>query len=194
MASKVFRTGTKQIFLPSHIITLLRPRENQPPNFASFKVPLKFNKLDLRDYLLHAYNVPVLGVRSQLTQRRPRRSKMHHRIYRPPPVKTMTVELQKPFAWPEVPADLTAWNSPHNEKRQQVTEKNDKWQKQAEKKGTFPLRDEFGTDSARMQLRKEAKRLLEEGNWENGKTLDPKFAQVQNKKKDVPEGKTENQG
>ncbi|KAI4870051.1 hypothetical protein F4820DRAFT_404960 [Hypoxylon rubiginosum] len=189
MASRVFRTGTKQVFLPSHIITLLRPREKQPPNFASFKVPLTFNKLDLRDYLLHAYNVPVLGVRSQLTQRRPRRSKMHHRIYRPPPVKTMTVELHRPFAWPEVPEDLTAWNTPHLEKRRQVTEENEKLQKRSEKKSTFPLRDELGADEERVQLRKEAKRLLEEGNWENGKTLDPKFTQ-QKKKKGSPEGET----
>ncbi|KAI1769492.1 hypothetical protein GGR53DRAFT_1772 [Hypoxylon sp. FL1150] len=178
MASKLFRTGTKQVFLPDHVVTLLRPRENQPPNFASFKVPLTFNKFDLRDYLLHAYDVPVRGVRSQLTQRRPRRSRVHHRIYRPPPIKTMTVELHKPFAWPAEPApeDREAWNPKHLERRHQVTEANEKWQEGARKKGTFPLREETGADEDRISLRKEAKRLLEERNWENGKTLDPKFA------------------
>ncbi|KAI1776869.1 hypothetical protein F4818DRAFT_440264 [Hypoxylon cercidicola] len=187
MASKLFRTGTKQVFLPDHMITFLRPRDNQPPNFASFKVPLTFNKLDLRDYLLHAYNVPVLGVRSHLTQRRPRRSKMHHRIYRPPPVKTMTVELRSPFAWPAAPEDLSAWNQPHLEKRRQVMDEKEKWQKKAQTKGTMPLREELGAQPDRLLLRKEAKRLLEEGNWENGKTLDPKFTQG---KKSTRDGKT----
>lgn len=152
-------------------------------------MPLTFNKFDIRDYLLHAYNVPVLGVRSQLTQRRPRRSKMHHRIYRPPPVKTMTVELHQPFAWPDAPEDLEAWNPKHLERRHQVSEENEKRQEKARKKGTFPLRDETGADEERISLRKEAKRLLEERNWENGKTLDPKFAQQA--KKSTPKGETE---
>ncbi|OTA96152.1 hypothetical protein M434DRAFT_153109 [Hypoxylon sp. CO27-5] len=185
MASKLFRTGTKQVFLPDHTIAFLRPRDNQPPNFASFRVPLTFNKLDIRDYLLHAYNVPVLGVRSQLTQRRPRRSKMHHRIYRPPPVKTMTVELQQPFAWPKVPEDLGAWNSPQLEKRHNEMEKQKKMQKQAQKTGNLPLRDEVGSTSSRIAIRKEAQRLLKEGKWENDRKLDPKFAKGKDNAADV---------
>ncbi|KAI0840935.1 hypothetical protein F5Y06DRAFT_294206 [Hypoxylon sp. FL0890] len=175
MASKLFRTGTKKVFLPDHKIAFLRPRENQPPNFASFRVPLTFNKLDIRDYLLHAYNVPVLGVRSQLTQRRPRQSKLHQRIYRPPPVKTMTVELQKPFAWPKEPEDLEPWNLPHLEKRYKAMDQQKKWREGVEEKGTFPLRDEGGAGIEKIELRKEAQRLLKEGKWENGRKLDPKF-------------------
>lgn len=163
--------------MPDHTITLLRNRENQPPNFASFRVPLTFNKLDIRDYLLHAYNVPVLGVRSQLTQRRPRRSKMHHRIYRPPPVKTMTVELHKPFAWPKPPEDLTAWNSPQLEKRHEEMEKQKKWQKKSQTKGTLPLREELGATAERISLREEARRILKEGTWSNDRRLDPKFTE-----------------
>ncbi|KAI0387703.1 hypothetical protein F5Y04DRAFT_10057 [Hypomontagnella monticulosa] len=177
MASKLFRTGTKQVFLPDHTITFLRSRESQPPNFASFRVPLTFNKLDLRDYLLHAYNVPVLAVRSHITQRLPRRSKMHHRIYRPPPVKTMTVELHQPFAWPEPPKDLSPWNPPQLEKRHKESERQKEWQKIVEKKSTLPMRYEMGATTDRVSLRNEAKRLLKEGNWDNDRTLDPKFTE-----------------
>ncbi|KAI1409657.1 hypothetical protein F5Y13DRAFT_89841 [Hypoxylon sp. FL1857] len=176
MASKLFRTGTKQVFLPDHTIAFLRPRDNnQPPNFASFRVPLSFNKLDMRDYLLHAYNTPVLGVRSQLTQRRPQRSKVHHRIYRPPPIKTMTVELLKPFVWPKEPEDLAAWNPPQMAKRYEQKDKQEKYQQEAQEKGTFPLREQVGSTSERRSLRKEAQRLLNEGKWDNDRKLDPKF-------------------
>ncbi|OTB19943.1 hypothetical protein K445DRAFT_153638 [Daldinia sp. EC12] len=177
MATKYFRIGKKQVFLPDHTIAFLRPREKQPPNFASFRVPLTFNKLDIRDYLLHAYNVPVLGVRSQLTQRRPRQSKMHHRIYRPPPVKTMTVELHQPFVWPEAPKDLSPWNPPSMEKRYKSMERREKWQKDTQKTGMIPLRDEQPTPEPRLALKEEAKRLLRDGNWENYRNLDPKFTE-----------------
>ncbi|KAI1470726.1 uncharacterized protein F4812DRAFT_276301 [Daldinia caldariorum] len=177
MATKYFRIGKKQVFLPDQTIAFIRPRENQPPNFATFRVPLTFNKLDFRDYLLHAYNVPVLGVRSQLTQRRPRQSKMHHRIYRPPPVKTMTVELHQPFVWPEPPEDKSPWNPPMLEKRYQHKEMQEKWQKEAQKTGKFPLRDEQPKMESSLALREEAKRLLKDGNWENHRNLDPKFTE-----------------
>ena len=36
------------------MLTLLRT-PNSPPNFATFLVPLNLNKLDMRDYLFHAY-------------------------------------------------------------------------------------------------------------------------------------------
>ncbi|KAL7627526.1 mitochondrial 54S ribosomal protein YmL41 [Parahypoxylon ruwenzoriense] len=177
MVVSPFRIGTKRVFLPHHMITFLRPRGNQPPHFAIFKVPLKFNKLDLRDYLLHAYNVPVTGVRSQLRQQRPRRSKVHGRIYRPPPVKTMTVELTKAFVWPERPADVSAWNTPQLVKQHKSRTNNEKWHRKLQKKGTIPLRDEMGASFERKSLRKEAKRLLAEGGWKNDRVSDVRFTE-----------------
>ncbi|KAI1097761.1 hypothetical protein F4804DRAFT_351184 [Jackrogersella minutella] len=184
MASKMFRKGTKQVFLPDHTIAFLRPRENQPPNFATFRVPLTFNKLDLRDYLLHAYNVPVLGVRSQLSQRLPRRSKMHGRIYRPPPVKTMTAQLRQPFVFPKEPEDKAPWNPPQMAARMKLHETREKMQKKAQKAGTFPMRDELPPEPERKQLRKEAQKFLLEGGWDNERTLDPKFTQGRKKDED----------
>ncbi|KAI1244433.1 hypothetical protein MGN70_014305 [Eutypa lata] len=178
-ASRVMRTGKKQVFLPDHMITFLRPKDttNQPPNFATFKVPLTFNKLDLRDYLRHAYDVATLGVRSQLRQQRPRRSRLRGgRVYRPPPIKTMTVELAKPFVWPEAPEDKTPWVSERQARSQETPEKREARQRLMQKTGKMPLRDEMKMPKGRVSLQEEAKRLLKEGRWSNGRALDPKFA------------------
>lgn len=160
------------------MITFLRPRNNLPPNFASFKVPLRFNKLDLRDYLLHAYDVGTLAVRSQLRQQRPRRSKVHGRVYRPPPIKTMTVELAKPFVWPARPDDRSPWVSEREARRDQSARVQEGWRRKIQKTGKMPLRDHLPTPTARVNMQAEAKRLLREGGWRNEKKLDPKFEQT----------------
>ncbi|KAI0171858.1 hypothetical protein GGR52DRAFT_444711 [Hypoxylon sp. FL1284] len=175
MASKLFRTGKKKVYLPQAVITLLRPRESQPANFATFKVPLRFNKLDLRDYLQHAYNVGVLGVRAQVTQREPREMRQHWRKYRPQPIKTMTVELRRPFTWPAVPEDLTPWSPPHLAKRDKTEKENKKMGDDLSRSGYMSLRDERPVDEGRRQLRTDAKEVLAQGRWENGKTPDPRF-------------------
>ncbi|KAJ2993173.1 hypothetical protein NUW58_g1922 [Xylaria curta] len=193
---KTFRTGTKQVFLtkqrrcqldwanglpisqirPSHMITFLAPRANQPPTFATFKVPLTFNKFDLRDYLFHAYRTPVLGVRSQLRQQRVRRSKVHGRIYRPPPIKTMTVQLTQPFVWPRVPTDIKPWKKPSAAKMKAQEKRNHTYQSRISKTGFMPLRDEMKESQSRKDLKKEAKRLLKDGEWTNNRELDPRFS------------------
>ncbi|KAI5919914.1 hypothetical protein F4810DRAFT_465392 [Camillea tinctor] len=174
-AARNFRLGMKQLFLPDHMITFLRPSPTQPAQFATFKVPLRFNKLDLRDYLYHAYNVSVLAVRSHLRQQRVRRSKFHHRIYRPPPIKTMTVELTSPFVWPKRPDDLSAWNSAHAERSEKFSKKQRELQRQMQKYGKMPMYAEMPVEKSRIDLRKEAERLLKEGGWNNDRTLDPRF-------------------
>ncbi|KAI1485772.1 hypothetical protein F5X96DRAFT_674312 [Biscogniauxia mediterranea] len=170
-----FRIGMKKLFLPDHMITFLRPPANQPAQFATFKVPLRFNKLDLRDYLFHAYNVSVLGVRSHLKQQRVRRSKFHHRIYRPPPIKTMTVELTSPFVWPKQPADKSPWNSAHAERSDKLDKKSRALARKMERLGRRPLYAELPPEKGTIRLRQEAKRLLREGGWKNDRTLDPRF-------------------
>ncbi|TAQ88787.1 hypothetical protein B7494_g2883 [Chlorociboria aeruginascens] len=109
------RLGRKQVFLPNFVLTLLRT-PNLPSTFASFIVPLKLNKLDLRDYLYNCYGIQVLGVRSyiqiqKLTQDKPsaRRPKPR-KWFRPRSIKKMTVEMELPFAWPEEPKDFDQWD------------------------------------------------------------------------------------
>ncbi|KAI2624732.1 hypothetical protein GGS21DRAFT_314874 [Xylaria nigripes] len=173
--ARTFRTGTKKVFLPSHMVTFLAPKDNQLPTFARFRVPLTFNKFDLRDYLLHVYRTPVLGVRSQLRQQPIRRSKMRARVYRPPPIKTMTVELTKPFVWPRVPIDPKPWRSPAAKNMQASATREAGRRKRLEKTGFMPLQDEKESSPGRKELREEAQRLLKEGGWSNKRELDVRF-------------------
>ncbi|KAI1187203.1 hypothetical protein F5B17DRAFT_334117 [Nemania serpens] len=179
--AKTFRTGTKQVFLPRHIVTLLAPRTNQPPTFATFEVPLTFNKLDLRDYLLHAYKTPVLAVRSHLKQQAVTR--LHGRVYRPPPIKTMTVELTQPFVWPRLPTDIKPWKKPEIARAKANEDRHEKYQKMVQKTGLMPLRDELPAEHERKELKKEAKRLLKEGGWTNKRPLDVRFSDSGKEKK-----------
>ncbi|KAI1817824.1 hypothetical protein GGS20DRAFT_456818 [Poronia punctata] len=175
-AGKAFRIGLKQVFLPAHRITFLAPGKTTPPNFATFKVPLTFNKFDIRDYLLHVYRTPVLAVRSQLRAQRVRKSKVHGRIYRPPPIKTMTVELAQPFGWPRVPTDFKPWRSATSKKIMESQKRQRQSEAGVQKTGYMPLRDEVKQDDARKSLKKEAQRLLKVGGWENKRQLDPRFS------------------
>ncbi|KAL1646884.1 mitochondrial 54S ribosomal protein YmL41 [Diplodia intermedia] len=109
-----FRPGQKPVYLPDFTLTLLRT-PFLPPTFAKFIVPLKLNKLDMRDYLWHAYGVRCTRVRSFVQQQKirqddpSRKRAMPRRWYRGPSIKKMTVEMDKPFAWPEEPEDWTPY-------------------------------------------------------------------------------------
>ncbi|MCJ1245478.1 hypothetical protein MMC30_002682 [Trapelia coarctata] len=118
--------GRKPIYLPNFTLTLLRT-PFLPPSFASFITPLSLNKLDLKDYLYHAYNVPVLSIRSYIQQQRVLQDKPGARVprarrwYRARSVKKMTVEMGRKedgkggigggeFVWPEEEEDLEPWD------------------------------------------------------------------------------------
>jgi len=99
---------------PSFKLSLMRT-PHLPPDVAQFVVPLSINKLDLRDYLHNAYNIEVLNVRSFITQQRIERHKpgfQTSRYYRPKSIKKMTVQLLKPFLYPEEPQDLSPYATP----------------------------------------------------------------------------------
>ncbi|KAI1461360.1 hypothetical protein F4805DRAFT_279781 [Annulohypoxylon moriforme] len=168
-----FRIGTNKLFLPKFAIALLR-KGGQRPNFATFKVPLRFNKFDIRDYLLHAYNIAVLNVRSQLKPRPPIRMR-NRRIIRPSPVKIMTVEMRQPFVWPERPADQTPWVPKEKELQDKATKNRHNPSKEIRKTGTLSLRDERKPTTEKTGLRKAAQKLLKDGSWKNETELDPKF-------------------
>ncbi|MCJ1472422.1 hypothetical protein MMC13_001070 [Lambiella insularis] len=152
---------------PNFTITLLRT-PHLPPTMASFLVPLNLNKLDLKDYLYHVYNVPVLSVRSFIQQQRVRQDKpdaklpKSRRWYRPRSVKKMTVEMGVadlgegatggPFVWPEEEKDLEAWDKTAWDAAQKTQEaENEKF---GPKKGQLPRGD-------RQTMAEQAKALLE---------------------------------
>ncbi|KAF9888708.1 54S ribosomal protein L23, mitochondrial [Aspergillus nanangensis] len=103
----------KQVYLPDFTIALIRT-PFLPPRYASFYVPLNFNKLDMRDYLQRLYNVDVLAVRSfveqqNVTRLRPLGKFGYGKLRRPVSKKKMTVEMKQPFVWPENPTDMAPW-------------------------------------------------------------------------------------
>jgi large subunit ribosomal protein L23 len=108
---------------PNFVLTLLRT-PNNPPNFATFLVPLSLNKLDLRDYLFHAYGIRVHGVRSYIQMQKIQQDKpgskrpKPRKWFRPKSIKKMMVEMERPFVWPEEPKELDAYvNIPMRLKR-----------------------------------------------------------------------------
>jgi len=150
--------GAYQPARPNFTLTFLRSRK-QTPHFASFIVPLWFNKLDIRDYLFHVYNVRILSVRSYVklspvTSGDPSSPRpAYNRWRRPISQKRMTVELEQPFVWPEEPQDLGAWN------QQQHMESERESREYGETIG--PTRDTYVDKTRRERMREQAKALLE---------------------------------
>jgi len=162
-----FRVGLKSVYLPKHVITFIRPKNpRQPPNLATFIVPLRFNKLDLRDYLWHAYGVEVTSVRSFINQRPPeRRNNGTGAWYRPQSQKMMIVELVKPFVWPKALGEedaetLEKFDYDIHHKMQQAREKNIEWQ-QERQKGGIPERNPWQMEHEEVKgLVEQAKELV----------------------------------
>ncbi|KAK0636947.1 hypothetical protein B0T17DRAFT_651622 [Bombardia bombarda] len=155
-----FRVGAKKLYLPNHVITFIRPKPQQPANLATFVVPLKFNKLDLRDYLFHAYGVRV-------NARKNERGKW----YRPQSQKMMIAELVEPFAWPEAPGpNDPALKAFDNETFQKVKQTRDDnavlrahWAR-----GDIPLRNTAKQTAVRKDLKRQAAALAAgEETWGN---------------------------
>jgi large subunit ribosomal protein L23 len=147
-------------------LTLLRT-PNLPPTFASFLVPLKLNKLDLRDYLWNCYGIPVSSVRSyiqlqKIEQGKPGARRPTPRKWtRPKSIKKMTVEMDSPFVWPEVP-DLEKWDKETHDAAQK---------EQEEQQKQFMPRARQEPTKERASMAEQARALLQ-GNdtWRTGNT------------------------
>jgi large subunit ribosomal protein L23 len=143
---------------------------------AKFLVPLDLNKLDLKDYLYHAYNIPVLAVRSYITQQKIRQGKMSDKWFkqrqwsRPRAIKHMIVEMKDPFVWPEETRDLQEWDQKSFKGAQEAQEQ-------------YSLERQLQQRAVRTDqrtLREQAQALLEgrekwKPSWE---TFKPKTGQV----------------
>jgi large subunit ribosomal protein L23 len=102
---------------PKFTVALVRST-NLSPYHARFLVPLDFSKYDLRDYLYHAYSVKCFNIRSYVKQMPVRDTREQPRHwFRGDSKKYMTVEMEQPFVWPEIP-DLEAWGKKEREKEQ----------------------------------------------------------------------------
>ncbi|VBB83910.1 Putative mitochondrial LSU ribosomal protein L23 precursor [Podospora comata] len=154
------RFGEKQLFLPNHVVALLRPKPKQSPHLATFAVPLQFNKLDLRDYLHHAYGVETTAIRSFINQPKPERKNKTGPWYRPRAQKMMIAELVKPFVWPEPVKDeeaLKPWDHAMYQKLQKDRRAQEKKQKDPKK---VPLRNKFAVPDDVKSVSQQARELL----------------------------------
>lgn len=156
--------GKKEVFMPNFVLTLIRTPK-LPPTFASFIVPLNLNKFDIRDYLFHAYKVRVLAVRSYIQQSKIRQDKpgaikpKARRWFRPKARKLMTVEMERPFVWPDEPEDFKAWD----QKTHRLVEE---YQEEAGKR-MDPRQAKMEADPERESIAVQAKRILRgEDPWE----------------------------
>lgn len=173
MAAPSFRVGSKELFLSithsqtlsPYILTLYSPnahitllRSSYGPQFAKFRVPLFFSKLDLRDYLWHVYRVEIIAVRSYVKQQRVQAQSLPgkpaiRRWHRPIAHKHMTVQLVRPFVWPEEPEDFKEWDQDNLKASEEEQEK------MREAQG--PQKDTIINDERRTRMREQAKLLLE---------------------------------
>lgn len=183
-----FRIGGKQVFLPTAVVALVPPRNGRPSNFATFHVPLRFNKLDLRDYLYNCYNVEVLSVRSFIQQSKLELTKMKSdgkpgrtQTKRPESKKFMMVELVKPFVFPSKPADLSPWD---HEQYNAVVNEHKSMEKNANMQRTGALKlsspSAFPVSTSRVLQAQQALALRKGGvKWENNAKLDDKWREVE---------------
>ncbi|KAF6842162.1 ribosomal protein L23 [Colletotrichum plurivorum] len=170
-----FKLGRKRVFFPEHVITFIRT-DKQPPNWATFHVPLRWNKFDLRDYLWNLYGVDSVNVRSWLKQKPvTRKGSGAGSYYRPLPDKYMTAELTTPFVWPEPPSDLEPWSNQLWETREEIREQQETMQTERSR-GNLPYPSKQPMDAQRRFLRDEAEALLKgEKKWEGHVQLDSKW-------------------
>jgi large subunit ribosomal protein L23 len=117
------RLHTNTRHSPKFTIALKRSTKLSPYH-ARFLVPLDFSKYDLRDYLYHAYNVKCFNIRSyvKLMPVRDTREQPRH-YFRAESKKYMTVEMEEPFVWPELP-NLEPWGVTERKKEEKDAIKN----------------------------------------------------------------------
>lgn len=172
---------------PNHVISLVR-RETDPADWATFRVPLYFSKFDIRDYLYNLYNVETTGVRSWV--RRPTAPTKNNagRYVRPPAEKYMTVEMTKPFVWPEAPVDLSPWDAGLYNMREKMM-KQEEEKRATQYKGGIPMASDNKLSYEEKKYRQLAADLLNGKKWTNGRTLDEKWdATKKTARESRPEG------
>lgn len=167
-------------YRPNHVIAFIRPKPKQPPNLATFVVPLEFNKLDLRDYLYHAYNVEVNAVRSFINQPAPRRKDgATGKWYRPRSQKMMIAELVKPFVWPDPPAEDQRDKFDYDMFKRMEKAREDQIKRQADP-SDIPLRTRTPTPKDREMLKAQAEEFLKNPTeWANGRKGEERWTEVE---------------
>lgn len=148
---------------------------------ATFIVPLRFNKLDLRDYLWHCYKVPVLKVRSFVNAMPVEAISQQGAVRQPPSGKMMIVEMESPFVWPErvKGEDLPAEYDYQRNQRLASGDRDQLSLQALQQKGELPMLTAVPLSKplrGRPAMAEEARALLRgEKVWKNDVQLDPRW-------------------
>lgn len=132
-------------------------------------MPLNLNKLDMRDYLWNVYGINSLAVRSYIEQKKVQQDKpgalrpAPRRWHRPRSIKHMLIEMDKPFAWPDEPKDLSGWDKEtYDAAKRQREREQDAGRTEARTKAS----------GERVSIREQARLLLRgEEKWVSNDTL-----------------------
>ena len=145
-------------------------------------MPLRSTKFDIPDNHGNHYDVECKGVRSWVRRPVAPTKNDSGRYMRPPAEKYMTVEMTKPFVWPEAPTDLSPWDSSLYKMRESMLKKQDKMRAEAHK-GNLPMASDGKLEYDERKYRALAKDLLEgKTKWDNGVALDEKWEKLMGRK------------
>lgn len=112
-----------------------------------------------------------------------RRSPWSRATYRPLPSKIMTVELVKPFQWPEHQSDLGPWNHDLWKRREEMLETASQDQYMTERMA-LPMKSRQPLSDERKELAALAGKLASgEVRWTNDVQLDPRWDKLSQARK-----------
>ncbi|KAJ1663488.1 mitochondrial 54S ribosomal protein YmL41 [Coemansia sp. RSA 1813] len=94
------RFGNFKVYFPNLVFKII-PDSRLGRNQAAFRVPLQVNKLDIKDYLTHIYNVTVTDVRTTVFPGKLSLNRFTGQQERSPRIKKAIVTIKEDFEYPK---------------------------------------------------------------------------------------------
>ncbi|KAI7826435.1 ribosomal protein L23-domain-containing protein [Kickxella alabastrina] len=94
------RFGSFKVYFPNIIFKII-PDARLSKNQAAFRVPLNVNKLDIKDYLSHMYNVTITDVRTTVFPGKVSTNRFTGQKERSSRVKKAIVTTKETFEYPQ---------------------------------------------------------------------------------------------
>jgi large subunit ribosomal protein L23 len=90
------------VVLPNETFKLMHPSEFTPENEVHFKVPIYYNKYQIKNYLEQIYNVKVLSVHTMVNLGKTKRLPHKVKTYKQRDWKKAMVQIQGGFKYPTI--------------------------------------------------------------------------------------------
>ncbi|KAJ2373058.1 mitochondrial 54S ribosomal protein YmL41 [Coemansia sp. RSA 2607] len=94
------RFGNLKVYFPNIVFKII-PDARLAKNQAAFRVPLNINKLDIKDYLTHVYNVTVTDVRTTVFPGKLAVNRYSGQKERSSRIKKAIVTMKEEFEYPK---------------------------------------------------------------------------------------------